>query len=153
LTAAHCVPPSGRVTFSYAGQNAPYVATCTQHTRYPSDASADYGLCKLDRPFAAPAGFQYETINTSSTNMLIDTTVVMTGYGCISDAVANGQMDGKYRIGTNTIEETSASSPHKRDASFYAGNQNNNLFTKDDPQLANLCPGDSGGPAFRETGA
>ena len=154
LTAAHCVPASGRVTFSYAGQSAPYIATCTRHTRYGSDASADYGLCKLDRPFAAPAGFQYETISTGSMDGIAGTTLVMTGYGCISDAVASQQTDGRYRIGANTIEETSNSAPpHTRDAAFYKGGENNNLFTKDDPNLANLCPGDSGGPAFRETGA
>ena len=28
----------------------------------------------------------------------------------------------------------------------------NNLFTKDDPDLANLCPGDSGGAAYLRTG-
>jgi Trypsin len=157
LTAAHCVPPSGRITFSYQGHNAPYTADCTQHPRYASnaDASADYALCKVDRPFAAPPGFLHETINTASIDGMPGKTIVLTGYGCISDIVSQNQIDGKYRVGTNSVDETSNSPAKKRGAAsgVYAGKENNNLLTKDDPSLANLCPGDSGGPAFLETGA
>ena len=154
LTAGHCVPAVGGVIFSYHGQAKPYVASCTQHPHYLShqDASADYALCKLDRPFVQPTGFMYETISTTGFDSFVGTTIVLTGYGCIGDAVANLQFDDKYRIGTNTIEETSATLSGKRGPAFYTPKENNNLFTKDDPNLANLCPGDSGGPAFRRTG-
>lgn len=157
LTAAHCVPPSGKVTFVYRGHPSPYISTCTKHPMYPSDASADYALCKVDNVFAAPADFFYETINTSSMDGLTGTSAILTGFGCVSDIVKDptGKPDGKYRIGTNDIVETSNSTPPKlgSESGLYAGKQNNNLFTKDDPALANLCPGDSGGPTFRETGA
>jgi secreted trypsin-like serine protease len=157
LTAAHCVPTMGGVTFKYKGQLKPYVAMCTQHDQYVSNAdpSADYALCKLDRPFAEFQSFQYETIDTSAMASRLNATVVLTGFGCVSDIVGNGPPDGKYRIGTNVVAETSATPANQRSrgAGLYSGRQDNNLFTKDDPQLANLCPGDSGGPAFVTTGS
>jgi hypothetical protein len=153
LTAAHCVPTTGGVTFAFQGQAQPYVAMCTQHPRYVSkeDASADYALCKLDRPFAQPSSFIFETISTTGWEGLAGSTVILTGYGCVSDTVANLQFDKKYRIGTNTIEETSKTKPGTRGSDYYSPKQENNLLTKDDPTLANLCPGDSGGPAYRRT--
>lgn len=152
LTAAHCVPTNGVVQFSYKGHGQPYRASCTQHPQFVSDASADYALCKVDRPFKAPTGFRYETVRTSSMAGLVNKKVILTGFGCISDSVSNMTSDGKYRIGTNTIDETSASSDKRRGAPFYSPEEDNNLFTTDDPALANLCPGDSGGPTFIQTG-
>jgi hypothetical protein len=103
--------------------------------------------------FAAPAGFRYESVNSSAMNTIITKPIILTGFGCVSDIVGAGQMDGKYRIGSNTVDETSTSSPRKRPgSSYYAPSQKNNLFTTDDPNSANLCPGDSGGPAFLRSG-
>lgn len=146
LTAAHCVPSNGKVTIGFANRS--YDSQCEQHPKYGADASADFALCKLSRPLSGPAGFQFETVDTSGMEAMVDNTIVLTGYGCVSDIVG-GQSDGKYRIGTNKIDETSNSTRKLRGELFYAAKQVNNLFTVDDPQLANLCPGDSGGPAFR----
>lgn len=150
LTAAHCVPVSGNVRFRYEREAEPYVTSCTQHPRYAQDASADFALCKVQRPFNAPTGFLFETVDTSGMGALVGSKLLLTGYGCVSDIVANDTIDGKYRIGSNTVTETSASSERRRGARYYSGREENNLFTADDPQVANLCPGDSGGPAFRE---
>jgi len=57
LTAAHCVPPSGKVTIRF--NNRSYETKCTQHSRYGSDASADFALCKLSQPVSQPAQFQF----------------------------------------------------------------------------------------------
>jgi hypothetical protein len=151
LTAAHCTPAAGTVTFAYKGHAQPYTATCTRHPRYsgsPKDASADFALCRVTPAFQEPVGFKYETVNTSGMSSLMNATVVLTGFGCISNVAANGQIDGKYRIGTNTIDETSVSTPHRHGDALYEPAERNNLFTTDDPAKANLCPGDSGGPAF-----
>jgi hypothetical protein len=154
LTAAHCVPRNGRVTFKYEGQQRAYVTSCTQHPQYVSnqDASADYALCKLDRSFAAPTGFRFETINTAAMNNLVGGRLILTGYGCVSDIAANGSTDGNYRIGFNSVDHTSQSPDKPRGADLYTPAEDNNLFTKDGPDVANLCPGDSGGPAFQSTG-
>ena len=114
-----------------------------------SDPSADYALCKLDRKFAEFTGFLYESIDTTAMPSRLNQTVVLTGFGCTSDIKGAGAPDGKVWIGSNTIDQTSASPVNPAfGAGLYAGSQDNNLFTKDDPQLANLCPGDSGGPAL-----
>jgi hypothetical protein len=155
LTAAHCVPVSGLVTFTYRGHPQPYAASCTRHPNYSAatrDASADFALCTVSPAFAAPAGFTYETVNTSGMTTVLKQRVILTGFGCVSNFVADDQTDGKYRIGFNTIDETSASMPpHLRHDDFYAPKEKNNLFTTNDPGTANLCPGDSGGPAFMQS--
>ena len=154
LTAGHCVPTSGGVRFKYEKQP-PYIAACTQHPQYVSrqDPSADYALCKLDRPLKVPTtGFKFETVDTSAMSGRLGESIILTGFGCVSDIVATSSADGKYRIGTNVVDDTSASTEQGRGPSYYAPAQDNNLFTKDDPELANLCPGDSGGPAFRRSG-
>jgi hypothetical protein len=152
LTAAHCVPPNGVVTFKYKGHPKDYTASCDQHPRYSQDASADFALCKVKPAFAAPAWFQYEMVSTSAMTNQLNKTITLTGFGCISEIVSQDNQDGKYRFGFNTIDETSKSTSRRRGAQYYTGQENNNMFTTDDPKLANLCPGDSGGPAFGRTG-
>jgi hypothetical protein len=152
LTAAHCVPSSGIVKFSYEGHAQSYTATCTKHPKYtaaPPDKSADYALCTVAPRFAAPVGFLYETVNLAGMSTHVKQTVVLAGYGCVSSIVAkSGQIDGKYRVGFNSIVETSDTPEKTFGEAFYAGRENNNLFTADDPSRSNLCPGDSGGPMF-----
>jgi hypothetical protein len=157
LTAAHCVPPSGLITFTFLRNGPqPYEADCTQHPHYAShqDASADFALCQIrkKRPFVAPSGFLYETVDTSSMTLLLDHQLLLTGYGCVSDQVSDQRTDGKYRFGPALVDETSASPGRRRGPEYYAGREENNLFTVDDSNFANLCPGDSGGPAFRQSG-
>jgi len=154
LTAAHCVPSSGGVTFTYEGHAQPYVATCTRHPDYSSaegDASADFALCTFTPAFAAPAGFRYETVSTSGMSALINRTVVLTGFGCVSSVAPAAPSDGKYRIGFSTIDDSSASESRTRGAEYYAPRERNNLFTSADPAQADPCPGDSGGPVFTRT--
>jgi hypothetical protein len=153
LTAGHCVPVSGNITIKFAGTG--YPASCKVHDGYQGgrDPSADYALCKVQTPVAVPPGFRYESVSLADMNQLSQQQIILGGYGCISDIVANGQTDGLYRIGYNTIVETSNSQSQSRGPAYYAPRQANNLFTRDAPNLANLCPGDSGGPAFRASSA
>ena len=153
LTAAHCVPTSGRVSFVLAGAN--YATQCTKHPGYSegTDPSADFALCKVDRPVVTPPGFKHETISLAPMSGLVRTgPVILGGYGCVSDIVRERSTDGRYRIGSNTIDESSDSPAQTRGPAYYAPRQRNNLLTTKDAAVANLCPGDSGGPAFRVTG-
>lgn len=150
LTAAHCVPTQGGMFLTY--NETLYTLTCEMHPRYAQDESADFALCHFDRDFVQPAGFRFESVDTSPMAGMLKQHVVLGGFGCTSNVPGLGPADGKYRIGVTTIVETSHSTPRTRKPEFYANAQVNNLFTSKDPNLANLCPGDSGGPAFRPTG-
>lgn len=162
LTAAHCVPTSGVVTFTFAGDD--FTTDCEQHPSYKnrSDVSADYAFCKVRSTAKNPGGVsmgkgnRFEQINMDDMKYLISEEnglprfVTLSGYGCISDIVAEDTIDGKYRTGRTYFVETSDSTSKSRGAQFYAPAQSNNLMTVDDAAYANLCPGDSGGPAFAE---
>jgi hypothetical protein len=149
LTAGHCIPPSKRITARF--QNQAYPAQCEIHPQYGGnrDDSADFALCKTTQAISVPAGFQFETIDSGSLDRHVGQQILLGGYGCISDAVADHRTDGLYRIGFTSIDETSNSQTRRRGDPFYAPAEKNNLLTRDDPGAANLCPGDSGGPAFR----
>jgi hypothetical protein len=152
LTAAHCVPTSGAVAYRAGGQTRGM--NCQRHPDWLQgiDPSADYALCRLDQPFQAPPGFKYETVDATSFGGLISKPVLLSGYGCISDKVAEHGHDGAYRIGANVVDETSQSAARKRGQKYYMpSGQKNNLITREDG--TNLCPGDSGGPAFQRTNA
>ena len=152
LTAAHCIPVTGKVSFTF-GNQPPYEATCSEDPVFETDASADFALCALSRRFAAPDGFKYETVRDASMENAVGSGhfVMLTGFGCTTDLVADtNKIDGKYRVGFTLLDESSTSRAQARGADYYTPAQNNNLFSVYDPSTiqANLCPGDSGGPAF-----
>jgi hypothetical protein len=157
LTAAHCVPETGDVSFTY-GDDPTYKTECKTHERYSQDASADFALCRLERPFKPPAGFKYESISGASMAKAADpqSFTVLGGFGCFSDDVSErAQATEGYFIGYAQIVETSDAFIHTEGPLYYAPQQVNNLITRYEPgdEFANVCPGDSGGPAFRLTGA
>jgi hypothetical protein len=153
LTAAHCVPETGIVTFKFSGVD--YPMRCSRHPNWETgqDPSSDFALCRLNQAFVRPPGFLFEEVDTTPLASMQGTPVVLTGFGCVSDLVTSANVDGKFRIGPNVIEATSLTAPQKYDENYYAakGGQANNLFTP--ASGANICPGDSGGPAYRITGA
>lgn len=114
-------------------------------------------MCKLDIPFVGPPGFSFEKVDLTP---LLPTAarlpgggggplpVLLTGYGCTGNQTARQKIDGKYRIGLTALVDSSASPAAALGARYYAkgGGEANNLFTS--PTGPNLCPGDSGGPAF-----
>lgn len=152
LTAAHCVPDTGKVGFAF--NNISYELACVRHPKWETgeDPSADYGLCAVanpESPFVPTPGFKYETVDIGSMGRAMQVPVVLTGFGCTSDKVADQRrIDGRYRIGKNAIiatSETIAQRPYP--ANYFAPNgQRSNLITSENG--ANICPGDSGGPAF-----
>lgn len=152
LTAAHCVPETGKIRFSFG--SASFDLGCAQHPKWLSgeDPSADFALCAVTapatHPFVPPAGFRYETVDTGPMAQATQAPVILTGFGCTSDAVADRRVDSRYRIGKNVIVETSEKAPPRMysDVYYRPSGQQNNLITADTG--ANICPGDSGGPAF-----
>jgi len=149
LTAAHCVPTVGSVTFTYERHARPYAAVCARHPDYAKDPSADFALCAVTPAFAAPQGFQYETVSLEPMAGVIGRTVMLTGFGCVSSVATAAPFDGKYRIAFATIDDDWGSAARAGGDRFYG--QANNLFTAADPAKANLCTGDSGGPIFDRT--
>ena len=150
LTAAHCVPTSGRVSYPTAA--GPGSAACARHEAWIAgdDPSADFALCKLDAAFAGPPGVRFETVNLArlAPKPASPVAVLLTGYGCTDNTTKRQVLDGKYRIGLTALVDSSASSAAVLGARYYAlgGGEANNLFTA--TTGPNLCPGDSGGPAF-----
>lgn len=157
FTAAHCVPEGGRIKVASPQGGPAYPAHCERHPAYPvKDYSADFALCRLETPPPVPADFRFETIDTTPPN-LVKQTLVLGGYGCVSHLIATTETEvgpgpvtpgppPDYRIGASTIAETSASPPRADRLHLYKPWQVYNLMTSLDG--ANLCPGDSGGPAF-----
>jgi hypothetical protein len=142
------------IRFNY-GATKVVSAECQRNSKWVSrtDLSADFALCRTSTSIQTPDEFLFETVDTTSiapskSNRI---PVLLTGYGCVSDAVLNDQTDNKYRIGSTELigGSNSADQPYGRKFST-AGGQANNLFTVDEDGKANLCGGDSGGPVFSE---
>ncbi len=158
LTAAHCVPVDKKLAIAFGAGT--FSSECEKNDRYegtPPDESADFALCRLDAPFSLPDGQRYETIDMEPLAQTIGKSVLLAGYGCASDTVRAPPagpvacVDHKYRIGTNVVVQSSLSTVARAPltADYYQPGENNNLMTDD--HGANLCPGDSGGPAFEIT--
>jgi hypothetical protein len=161
LTAAHCIPKDAGA--SVAIQRMPFEpASVTGHAghcvisdTYDTDHSTDWALCSIDPQIIAPASFRYERVQLVPMPSFVTPKhmpVILGGYGCTSDVVDASSGPPTYNIGSNAIVETSQATTRTYDGQYYAPRQQANLFT--DPwDGANLCPGDSGGPAFRITSA
>jgi hypothetical protein len=167
LTAAHCVPASGAAKIAFGAGN-PYEVECARHAGFATgaDMSADFALCHLKTAFVEPQGFRFETIDPAPVAGWLNRKVLLSGFGCTSDSVAVSASQiaamieaakaaakagvpapiPSYRIGFTKLAETSASPPKAEREQFYAPVEYFNIITAVDG--ANLCPGDSGGPAF-----
>ena len=157
LTAAHCIPPSGRISYA-ATPGSAKGAGCARHDAWVrgEDLSADFALCRLNAPFQGPPGFRFETVSLArltpgSPGSAPTVPMILTGYGCTSDSAKRQRLDGLYRIGLTAAVDSSFSPGRAMGARYYAegGGEVNDLFTLE--QGPNLCPGDSGGPAFSPT--
>lgn len=168
LTAAHCVPPNGEVSFDFGGYN--HVAHCERHPDYyggpPAknsghadrrvDPSADFALCK---PVIAASSAVYETISTVDFEKLVSKNanrkpIQLGGYGCTSKVVGSAPAM-TFNIGSNLVIETARTGTRlsTSDKTLYAPIENNTAFTLEGNDVANICPGDSGGAAYIGTGA
>ena len=125
LTAAHCVPDGGSLSTTVSGVS--YSAVCTHHPEYWNNGSADWALCHTDRPMT---NIVFERLSTTASHHAVNTTVLLTGYGCTETGGGN---DGIYRIGNSTV------SYPVEGTTYY-------FFTSGG---AGVCPGDSGGAVFR----
>lgn len=161
LTAAHCVPASNLVAFKFGGVE--FKSDCERHPLYLSrtDLSADFALCKVRARagyadgVTMPVGGKFESVSLDAMDGHISRPsdpdplfVTLTGYGCISDIVRVRSTDRNFRIGLTKFVESSNAADGTRDPGRYAPAERNNLMTIDDLEYANLCPGDSGGPAY-----
>lgn len=153
LTAAHCMSTSLRIFLVFQGRE--YGAVCEQHPDYRNrrDMSADFALCRLDQPLTVSPEFRFERIDMSPMSERLGKPLALGGFGCTSDTVAEANEEREnpriYRIGSTRVDETSESPAQRRGQSFYRPFEENNLFTVEGSGVANICPGDSGGPAFR----
>jgi hypothetical protein len=158
LTAAHCVDAAdvnnitrtigGTVTFG--GSEIPLLS-CSMHPAYghapvapegQPRASEDFALCELAAPVT---NVTQETLDSGGP-MVKAEPLLMTGFGCTNIRVVGDQFvyvagDDKLRMGdakvdaVGVLDETGAAGQYLRTRS-----------RKVEPIL---CPGDSGGPAFR----
>lgn len=137
LTAAHCVGTQNKALFVLKGKS--FMGTCERPASYPANKKMDVALCYLkeDAPLAL-----YETFQTApQPAMNKGDNILLTGFGCKD--LAMKQQDGAFRIGTATIKSASSSA-------------DSDLQVQGDTAAggrAVLCPGDSGGGAYRRPNA
>jgi hypothetical protein len=125
LTAAHCVGNGGTKTFTIGATR--YSGTCTHHTSYSSNNTADWALCLLATPVA---GIPLESIaSASEVDCTAGKKLLWTGYGCTR---WGGSIDGKFRTGNVTTTQCPSGT---------------NFDTITRGNVA-LCSGDSGGGGY-----
>lgn len=167
LTAAHCVPRNRVLRFTRGDQE--FISVCDRHTQYNArpkrDLSADFALCKIRSGKRVHLGLvaKFERIADANPIYFVlepdaseeeeaQKRILLTGYGCTKDAADEDEVDGKYRIGETNLSGSSRSETQEHGSDYYGTNERHNLFTRSGAEYANLCPGDSGGPAFSELG-
>jgi hypothetical protein len=125
LTAAHCVANGGSKTFTIGATR--YSGTCSHHTSYSTNNTADWALCLLTVPVT---GIPLESIaSASEVACTVGKKFLWTGYGCTS---WGGPIDGRLRIGNVTTTKCPSGS---------------NFDTITTGSVA-LCSGDSGGGGY-----
>lgn len=125
-TAAHCVSNGGRLSLVF--QEKTYTGTCTHHSEYRRNSTADWALCLLGEAITEPIA---ESVNTEVSRLKVGNSLVLSGYGCTQPGGTGGN-DGKFRVGKAKI----TSLPRGR---------NYDIVTSG---TSALCFGDSGGPSF-----
>ena len=125
LTAAHCVVNGGRKAFTIGATR--YSGTCSHHTSYSTNSTADWALCLLTNPVT---GIPLESIaSASEVACTIGKKFLWTGYGCTR---WGGAIDGRLRIGNVTTTKCPIGSNYD---TITTGN-------------VALCSGDSGGGGY-----
>lgn len=158
LTAAHCVDagdpqqPARTLggTVKFGGSEIPLIG-CAMHPAYAKApfvshdlvrSSEDYALCELAAPVTTVT---QETIDTEP-KIASGAAILMMGFGCTNIRVIGGQFvtsgaDDSLRLGDADIDAVDV-----RDETNATGVYVRTRATDREPIL---CPGDSGGPAFR----
>ena len=158
LTAAHCVPASGKVSIKVGAVTFPNV-DCARDPTYAvgPDPSADFALCRLP-PGVFAGAMTYEVVSVVPADGLVGVAngVLLGGFGCTTDSALGGQINFRqdsngnsnpvYDIGLTSVERASFSPDRKYNPRYYLPYEHSTLVTKADGPA--LCGGDSGGPVF-----
>jgi len=131
ITAAHCVEKSLSIRLDVQDGAATdkYYGFCSTHPDYPGDKSADVALCLMADAVPVTA---FENLETELAWAKVGGKIRLVGFGCITADMKKGN-DGVLRQGETSITSLPTT------ASNYVTTSGG----------VALCPGDSGGPAFR----
>lgn len=164
-TAAHCVPPNGRVSLTLGGNTVKSIG-CAYSTSFaaPSESedidrcekggacppSFDVALCLLE---TAPAVTALETITKDPAALKVNLRVMLTGFGCTkrdqSGGTVKGDRSGVFTLGWAAVSRLPV-----------PANNNHYLLTTAALGIApqagaaptatgsDVCPGDSGGGTY-----
>ncbi len=134
LFAAHCFKKDhAKIRFDLGGKSVRGI--CRIAPGYlAGDKSDDWAMCLLNKKVS---GIFYETIDFGSLPKRGDL-IHLSGYGC---QAKDGKLDGQLRLGYAFASKPYPQAPYEAST----------LYTKADIENgeAVLCPGDSGGPAFK----
>ncbi len=152
LTAAHCIEQFDKIDIDTgkddAGLPTQVRATCEQHPMYRSQgffSQFDYGLCHLSGPFPDSVvvkmwsgnhertRVRFQRLSLNPREVLPRDRVLLSGFGCSSRT--SEIIDGNIRAGLSTVARASP--------------QLVTLGQQFNIDSSVLCPGDSGGAAYR----